>query len=141
LGKSELSISVEWGDEAHTVVYWEFPGTWSWKDYADAQEASHRLLETVDHTVAFIGNMASSPLLPANALTAYRGYVQRSAENTGLIVLVGASRLVKTMVQVFLRINPRKGIPGTDFAFADTVEEAYALIAQKRGGQSSEVGS
>lgn len=99
------------------------------------------MLETVDHTVAVIADLKESPVLPANALSLYRSYVHRAAENTGIIVLVGASRLVKTMVEVFLRINPRKNAPGTHFAFADTMDEARALIARQRGDIPSNKGA
>jgi hypothetical protein len=133
-----LGISVEWGDEARTIVFWGFNGVWTWADFSVAQEKATRMVEMVDHTVAVIADMKHSPVLPANALSLYRSVVHRSAENTGLIVLVGASRLVKTMVQVFLRINPRNDLPGTNFAFADTVDEAHALIAQNRNGKPSE---
>ena len=130
-----MSISIEWGDEDHTIVYWDFRGSWTWREFTVAQDQATRMLATVDHTVAVIADMKNSPVLPANALALYLSYLQRAAGNTGLIVVVGASRLVKTMIAVFLRINPRKDIPGTDFTFANTIKEAYLFIAENGHGK------
>ena len=51
-------------------------------------------------------------------------------------MLVGASRFVKAMVSVFLRVMPGK-TPGTHFVFADTLERAYTLIAEHQGKRES----
>jgi hypothetical protein len=106
-----------------------FNGKWTWEEFSDAQRESNQLLATVDHAVYIIGNLQSGPNLPANALSAYRGFLEHSAENMGLIVLVGSSNFVKAMVGIFTRLMPNK-VPGADFTFATTVRDAYALIAQ-----------
>ena len=124
-----MAISVEWGNEEHTIVYWVFNGKWTWEEFSEVQRESNQLLLTVDHTVDVIGNLKRGPRLPANALSAYQGLLEHSAENTGLIVLVGSSNFVKAMVGVFTRLTSKK-VPGSEFTFASTLREAYAIIEQ-----------
>ena len=116
-----MSISVEWDNEQHTIVRWIFDRRWTWDEFSAAQKESNQLLEKVDHPVDVIGDLRNSSGLPANALTAYRGFVNTTVENLDLIVLVGAGRFVKAMVTVFVRVMPGK-VPGTHFVFADTLE-------------------
>ena len=124
-----MAISIEWGNDEHTIIYWVFNGKWTWEEFSDAQRDSNRLLATVAHTVHVIGNLQNGPTLPANALSAYQGFLEHSPENTGITVLVGSSNFVKAIVGVFTRIMPNK-VPGADFTFAATLPDAYALIAR-----------
>ena len=130
-----MAISVEWGNEEHTIVYWVFNGKWTWEEFSDAQRESNQLLATVDHIVDIIGNLKRGPNLPPNALSAYQGLLEHSAENLGLIVLVGSSNFVKALVGIFSRMIPSK-IPGADFTFAVTLREAYVIIEQHSKNRS-----
>lgn len=123
-----MSISVEWDSDAHTIVHWRFQGRWGWKEYAVAQAQSDQLVDSVDHIVDLICDMRASPRLPENALSSYRAYLHRAPDNMDLIVLVGASRFVTAMVKVVMRVVPGQP-PGTNFVFADTMAQGYALIA------------
>ena len=126
-----MAIKVEWFNEEHTVLRWIFEEGWTWGDYTTTQDEVNVILEPLDYTVDIIGDLTNSPALPLNALTAYRSLVDRTAEHVGTIVLVGASTFVKTMIRVFKTFFAKK-VPGTDFAFAGTVEEAYAMILEQQ---------
>ena len=132
-----MRISVEWDNDQHTILRWVFAARWAWEDYSAAQQQANQLLETIDHAVDVIGDLRNSSSLPANALTAYRGFVDSTAKNVDLIVLVGASRFVKALVSVFLQVMPGK-IPGTHIVFADTMERAYTLIAEHQAKRALE---
>jgi hypothetical protein len=132
-----MRISVEWDNDQHTILHWVFQNRWTWVDYAAAQKVANQLLEKIDHPVDVIGDLQNSASLPANALTAYRDFVETTADNVDLIVLVGASRFVKAMVGVFLRVMPGK-TPGTHFVFADTLDRAYTLIAAHQAERQSQ---
>lgn len=124
-----MAISVSWDDDQHTIVRWVFGAGWTWDDFSTAQQMSNQLIESVDYSVDIIGDLSNTSGLPANALTAYRGFVDWTASNLDMIVLVGAGRFVKAMVSVFVKVMPGKA-PGTHFVFADTLDRAYALIAE-----------
>ncbi len=129
-----MAISVAWYDDTQTIVQWVFPAHWTWTDYDEAQAASNALLASVDYTVDIIGDLTASSGLPPMALTTYKNTLRRSVDNTGLIVLVGGSFFIKTMVSALKAVVPST-TPGTDFAFADTVEAAEALIRQRQAAR------
>lgn len=129
-----MAITVAWHDDAHTIVRWVFPAHWTWADYDEAQDASNALLASVDYTIDAIGDLTASSGLPPAALTTYKNTLRRSAANTGLIVLVGANFFVRAMVSTLKVVVPSK-TPGADFTFADTVEEAEALIRQRQAAR------
>ena len=56
-----MAISIEWGNDEHTIIYWVFNGKWTWEEFSDAQRDSNRLLATVAHTVHVIGNLQNGP--------------------------------------------------------------------------------
>lgn len=129
-----MAITVDWHDNARTIVQWIFPAHWTWADYDDAQAASNTLLAGADYTVDIIGDLTASSSLPPAALSAYKNTLRRSADNTGLIVLVGSSFFIKAMVSALKAVVPGT-TPGTDFAFADTIEAAEALIRQRQAAR------
>lgn len=129
-----MPITVRWYDEARTIVQWTFPDRWNWQDYDDAQMASNELLASVDHTVDVIGDLTAGSALPPAALSTYKRTLQRSADNTGVIVLVGGNVFVRAMVSALKAIVP-KTAPGTDFTFAETIEAAEALIRQRQAAR------
>ena len=123
-----MSSEVNWYDDRQRVIYWRFRGKGNWDEDAAAQRVSNALIQRVDHTVNVIGNLEGSPILPPNAISVYRANLSTSEPNTGVIVLVGANAFVRTMINLFLQLFP-KSVPGTDFMFAKTDEEARALLA------------
>jgi len=125
-----MSIAVNWYNDDKTIIYWKFAGKWDWNEYAEAQDVSNAMLDTVDHTVDVIGNVQESPSLPANALSVYRSNLSSAHPNTGLIVLVGASMFVEQMVRLLKQMFRNK-VAGTNFEFAKSDEEALALIASR----------
>jgi len=131
--RGRMGIRVDWYNKEHTVIYWQFEGRWTWDEFAAAQKIASELLQNITYQVDIIGNLQQSAQLPTNALSAYTRFAMQSAENTGLIVLVGSGAFIKTLTQVFKRIMPGN-LPATDFVYADTNEAAYALILaeQKR---------
>lgn len=132
-----MRISVEWVDDRQSILRWVFPRRWSWEDYSTVKQESATILAEIDHSVDVIGDLTNSDGLPANALTAYRGFVNATPANVDLIVLVGASRFVQAMVNVFLRVVPGK-TPGTHFVFADSVDAACTLIAEHQAKRELE---
>lgn len=124
-----MKISIAWGNDAHTVVRWTFSGSWTWKDYTAAKQHSDRLLASVDHKVDMICDVRLSPTLNQEFLSAYKSDINTAPSNLDLIVMVGASRLVRSSVEIVMRMSPGKP-PGTNFVFADTMEQGYALIAK-----------
>ena len=138
VGEIGMGIKTQWDNEARTVLRWVFEPPWTWEDYAAAQDESNGMLQGLDYKVDVIGDISASAGLPANALTAYRSLVGRTAPNIDLIVLVGANIFIRGMVGIFMKLVPR-ATPGANFAFAPTLEEARRIIQthqEKRQGDA-----
>jgi hypothetical protein len=126
-----MGIRVRWDNDEKTIVRWDFDGPWKWDEFFVAQHESNLLLDSVDYLVDIIGNVQNSRILPPSALTVYRSTLKKAAPNMGIIVLVGSSTFIQQMVNIFMKLFRFKG-PGTDFRFANTDDEARAVIAEYR---------
>ena len=123
-----MAISVQWDNLEQTIVRWDFVGEWDWAMYLDAQRQSNMLIQSVEHHVDVIGDVSRSPLLPKNALGNYNSFQRNTLDNHGLIVLVGTSSFVRNMVTMFTKLYK---VSGQGFAFADTLEEARAMLTKR----------
>jgi hypothetical protein len=130
-----MAISVAWYDNTQTILVWVFPERWTWEDYGAAQQTSNALADSVAHIVDVIGDLTGSKSLPPTAVNAYRNSLDRSTQNLDLIVLVGSSSFIRTMVSVLKAIVPGK-VAGANLTFADSIPEAYSLIHQRQAARS-----
>jgi hypothetical protein len=124
-----MSINVQWDNDEHTLVRWDFIGMWDWNDFLAAQKASNDLINTVPHTVDIISDVSQSPHVPPGAIGRFRTYRRNDPANAGRVVLVGASIYIKTIVEIFRGMFPKTG---GNFTFADSLEEARATLTAKR---------
>ena len=126
--EQRMSINVQWDNEAHTLVRWDFIGTWDWNDFLAAQKASNDLIKSVPHTVDIISDVSQSQALPPGAIGRFRTYRRDDPDNAGRVVLVGASNYIKTIVEIFRGMFPNTG---GNFTFADSLEEARSALTSK----------
>ena len=124
-----MSINVQWDNEEHTLVRWDFIGMWDWNDFLAAQKASNDLINSVPHTVNIISDVSRSPHVPPGAIARFRTYRRVDPENAGRVVLVGASIYIKTIVEIFRGMFPNTG---GNFTFANSLEEARSELTAKR---------
>ncbi|MCC7208997.1 MAG: hypothetical protein IT323_16930 [Anaerolineae bacterium] len=123
-----MAIGVRWENEEHTLIVWTFPDKWTWEDFYTAKNVSDEMLRSVSYVVSFIGDLTGTSVLPQGAIGTYGRSIRNAPVNIGVIVLVGASIFVRLMVETFNKIIPF-GVPGASFLFANTLDEAKAVIA------------
>ena len=129
LPERPLRITVQWDNEEHTLVRWDFIGAWDWNDFLAAQQASNDLINSVPHTVHIIGDVSRSAQLPPGAIARFRTFKRVDPENAGRVVLVGASIYIRTIVDIFRGMFPKTG---GNFTFANSLEEARSELTAKR---------
>ncbi len=127
-----MPIMVQWDDDQHTAVRWDFEGRWTWQEFAEVQDESDALITGVDHTVDVIANMENSSTLPENPLSRYHHALARSPENRGLVVIAGAGTFIQAMAQIFSRVFGQR--LQDEFVFVATVAEARRFLAGRRAG-------
>jgi hypothetical protein len=123
-----MTINVQWDNEEHTLLRWDFMESWGWDDFLAAQKASNDLITSVPQTVHIIGDVSRTHASPAGAIARFRTYRRDDPPNAGKVVLVGASAYIRTMVDIFRGIFPNTG---GNFTFADSLEEARAALTSK----------
>jgi hypothetical protein len=121
-----MRIKVQWDNEQHTLVRWDFMGVWNWSDFLAAQNESNALIKSVSHTVDIIGDVSQIHRVPPGAIGQFRIYRRNDPDNTGRVVLVGANTYIRTIVEIFRGMFPNTG---GNFTFADSLEEARSLLA------------
>jgi hypothetical protein len=129
LPERPMRIIVQWDNEEHTLVRWDFIGIWDWNDFLAAQKASNALISSVPHTVHIIGDVSRSHHLPTGAIARFRTFKRADPENAGRVVLVGASVYIKTIVEIFRGMFPNTG---GNFTFANSLEEARSALTAER---------
>ncbi|MBZ0286662.1 MAG: hypothetical protein K8I30_03540 [Anaerolineae bacterium] len=120
-----MSITVQWDNEQHIILRWDFIDPWDWNDFLAAQKASNALISSVPHTVHIISDVSGNHQVPPGAIARFRTYKRDDPPNAGRVVLVGASTYIRTMVEIFRGIFPNTG---GNFTFADSLEDARAEL-------------
>jgi hypothetical protein len=121
-----MPITVQWDNEAKTIVLWTFEGRWSWDEFRAQQAASVALLSSVSHRVHVIADLSQSSQIPRDAFSNYQVSETASAPNRGRTVVVAPQNIfVQTAIATYNKIvNPT-------FLLADSVGEARALLAKE----------
>ncbi|MCU0498631.1 MAG: hypothetical protein MUF87_14870 [Anaerolineae bacterium] len=127
-----MAIHVVWDNEEKTVVRWDFEGIWDWQEVYYAAGRSATMREAVDHAVSVILNLERATPLKSGALTHTKNALSFKPENRDLVVVVGQSHFVQSMVDIFRTMNPGY----TDsFVGADTLNAARRLIRLRQEGR------
>ncbi len=124
-----MSVSASWDNEDHTIIRYDFDMKWTWDEFNTAASDAFAMTRNADYIVDTISNFKPGAALPANALFQFRRAMANAPKNRGVNVIVGSSTFIKSMVATFSRFNKQLG---EKLVVADTLEEARALIRQRR---------
>ena len=109
------------------TAYVQYIMPWDLNDYHRAMQQLTDVAKTSGERLHVIADFTRSPSLPAGALT----HMSRTSSDTsrrGLVVVVGANGIVRTIGNVLFRINP---VGTRDIYFAKTLDEARDIIARQ----------
>jgi hypothetical protein len=122
-----MSITVEWDNDAKTVIRFTYVGQWDLKQFYDTTEQSNALMASVDHKVDVILDVRKSSLIPKNFVSTMRTIRFKTHPHTGSLVLVGGNMFMRTLT------NALTGFLGKSqqhpFTMTETLEEARAILA------------
>lgn len=128
-----MGIDIEWYNAEKTLMVQRYSGNWNSHDIYDTAEKAYEMIASVSHKVdiiiIYINSSQSISNMVASASLAFRRYIdEHTHENTGMIVVIGASRLLKTALKVKM-LRPKS----MDNAhFVDTFQEAVSYITSQR---------
>ena len=136
-----MTITVEWADEAQTILYERFSAGWTWEEVYAAWDEVARMIEgrEPDLQLSFILDMRDSGLLPRDFLSNLRRIGQMSAgvnSHVELRIFVGGNQVMRHFMNLFRRVYP-PAAEALRALFVETVGDAHAAIAAHREQQAA----
>ncbi len=122
-----MPISVEWDNEAKTIIRITYLGRWTWEENRQARQQTLEMVDRVDHIVHTIHDMRQSHGFPTDVITQVRKRLQKKHPRVGLIVVVGNKSFVHVLYDVFATIYD-KLVRKRKFYLVHSLEQAYQLI-------------
>lgn len=126
-----MGIEVIWDDTLENVIVYHFQGRWTWQEFLMGFEQELGMAKGLDGArYDVIGNLIEShPLPPGSGISHVYGIFKRYPGNWGVTLIVSGSAFIRAMLNVGTKVHPdaRNG-----FIISDTVENARAIIRQKR---------
>lgn len=120
-----MTARVFWDNEEQTILQHVYSGDVTPDDYYFIIDNSAEMIRSVAHTVHVIVDSRQVISRPANLSRIMRYADKHVPDNQGIRVLVGATLLMRVMVDGGRVFSPRLV---RDVHFAETVEDARALI-------------
>jgi hypothetical protein len=124
-----MSIQIKWDNPEHDIIYIEFDGKWTWKEFFASIEESKTLAQTVPHRVDFITNFKGTSIpRDGSALSNGKSFMRNRAPNAGAIICV-TNAFMTVMLNTFKSFDKELG--GNLYAVTST-EEAHRLVKALR---------
>lgn len=120
-----MRIKVEWSSEFTRAIIAEFSRDWTWEDMSAALDEVIRLVEGVDDAKLVLALPSNTLYWHKDIIANLNKTISRVPRNIQFIVLVGASTMTVSMLNVL-----RSAGIGKNFRFVRTIEEAYPLLSQ-----------
>ncbi len=124
-----MPITLHWDDTEQTIIRWDFQGTWDWQEVYACTKRSTQMREEVEHPVSVILNMDKAGLLKPGALNHAKVALQFSPDNRDMVVVVGRSTFLQTMVEIFSKMNVSIS---DSFTGVESLAEARRIIGDRR---------
>jgi hypothetical protein len=135
-----MPIELYWDDDARTTMLCEVQGRWTWDEMWDVLHKIKKVTDSADHEIAAIVHVIDGLNIPGGTIFTREAFdharrILRMGEGgTGPIIVVGVSPLIRTIYNTFLPMD-RKTIGA--IRFADSVDDARALLTQRRQTRTS----
>jgi hypothetical protein len=123
-----MPVVVEWDNRQKTIMRMTVAGRWTWDEMYRSHDAGERLLNGTQHPYDVIIDWSKSEDIPPAAITSAKSMLDVRSPYIRATVFVGANRPLRSLWRIFCRIYTRF-VSRNTFLFADTVEEARALLA------------
>jgi len=124
-----MPTRVEWVDAEQTILLYVFEDPWTWPEMYVILNQSWNMLESGEGPVDSIVDMQHGRNVPMNVMAQFIRLARVQHPRTRLRILVSGGGMMMTMLNLFVKIYNK---PRDHYHFADTREEAFAIIRAKR---------
>jgi len=126
-----MSITVEWYDAGKQVIYFQFTGAWTWKEFYEAMSQAYDMVDRAGHPVRAFIDTRNSSNLPENFLSGIKNVDMKTHPNIERIVMIGANPFMIKLIDMFNRLRPHKS-PSKRLNFAVSYDHAYTLLYDRQ---------
>ncbi|MFN8528728.1 MAG: hypothetical protein U0670_08970 [Anaerolineae bacterium] len=126
-----MGIELYWDNEERTVMLCEVRGSWTWDDLFATLDKIKKVTDRSEQTIGAILDLTDGVTIPGGsifnptALGHAKKMLQMSGGQTGPLVIVGASPMIKTVFNTFKGLDRQVT---QHVAFSATVDDARALL-------------
>ena len=134
-----MAVQVAWDDSGRvpekSIIYWTFAGTWNWDEFAEVDEIAYEMsVGMMPAIIDVIVDMTGSGRTPfTGAIGYFTRSLRRNPSNRGIVVIVGARGVLRSLEAILRRLNPKTS---QAYLLVATLEEAYHLIEERRQQRS-----
>jgi hypothetical protein len=122
-----MAVTVEWGNEAKTIIVATIDWPWTWDELGAAWKTNTDMMTSVSHTVNVFAVGKTSRFPVGNILNNLSHITRHVPDNLGLAVVVTDNRFQEVINTILFKLSPRLSKTGH---IVHTLEEAYALVAR-----------
>ncbi|NWF68043.1 MAG: hypothetical protein HXY40_03065 [Chloroflexi bacterium] len=127
-----MPIDVQSNPTLPNLVHYTFTGRWTWDEFFQAVKVEACLVRPLNGArYDVIGDFLQTSYLPngSSVGNVYRVLMQAKTRGWGSTIVVTPHLFIRMMAQTLPKLHPDFR---TTFLACDTLEKAYALIAQSR---------
>ena len=99
-----MSIQVSWDNSEHSIIRYDFPPRWTVDDFFAALHEDDVMLASVEHDVSLVFNLTESRTFPFIPISRFPELARMAAPNLGMIVVVGATSWISTLLDIFQQV-------------------------------------
>ncbi|MFN8373241.1 MAG: hypothetical protein U0694_10260 [Anaerolineae bacterium] len=127
-----MSIDCRWYDKDKKAIIATYKRGWKWADYLQAKAMADAMLNSVSWRVQFLADLRGASVLPSDsALSYFTSVFSTAPSNLGIIVTVGASRVVRVLFQAVQHLT--RNPAARNLQYVETMEEAHAMMEEYSG--------
>lgn len=121
-----MTITLDWANEAHTIIYYTVKGRWTWDDLHAVLKHAHAMIDGASRPVDSIVDLRKSIGVPAGPMWQGRRLAAVRHPNSGRMIFLGAPLYIQALFDLMRSFNPNTM---KRIRFANSLKEAYTLLA------------
>lgn len=130
-----MAIDLYWDDDELTTLLCVFDGRWTWDELYATLDTIKHITEDVTHEVAAIIDIRKGMSFPGGSplslqsLENAKKLLRMGESGTGIIFIVGANAVIRTMYETMHALNPQSL---AKVRFTDSVRLAREMLRERK---------
>jgi hypothetical protein len=127
-----MSVNVTWGDPDQSFLVVTFEKPWNWEEFQAGVKQTHVLVKEATHKVHLLLDIRNAGFPPNGAVRRFQDVGDVNDPHIDLVIYIAPRVLAHFVRSINSVLSAAVGnYSPPNFVFVQTLEEAYALMAQK----------